>query len=111
VAITPTHWDSVIALTPYYLARLGRRRSKRRLASHHSRGKQGADAPSHMATLSRAMQQCKDTYKDGRIFLHSACLSLPEYALGESKKDAPILFAAPRPPWFEEVLHQLRALK
>ena len=73
----------------------------------------GADAasPAHMAALSRAMQQCKNKFKDGRFFLHSACLTLPGSALGESKEDAPILFAAPRPAWFEDVLDQLRALK
>ena len=80
-------------------------------------------------SLSRILQECRGAYKDGRFFLHSACLSLPKYALGEfdeehqhlpdARHPSPvatddggtiITFSAPRPAWFEAVLDQLRAL-
>jgi hypothetical protein len=128
-------------LRPRPLPATGRRRSRRGAASKGKRSKGGGDAlrglgslkggaAATATSLSRILQECKGAYKDGRFFLHSACLSLPKYALGEvdeehqhlphARHPSPVApaaapatittFSAARPAWFEAVLDQLRAL-
>ena len=65
--------------------------------------------------LALVVGQLTETFKDGRFFLHSACLSLPAWALGDAGckgtgDENKVAFSAARPAWFDKVISQLRDL-
>lgn len=111
--------SSPMLLDPIY-SQAGGRRSRRRDSAKSVAAKVQDGNRGESRTLAELLAQCTDTYKDGRFFLHSACLYLPKYALGESgaflrcdeegQALMPIMFAAPTPAWFQMALRTLQSL-
>ena len=87
----------------------GRRRNRRKEKGALMPGRQGSKG------LALVVGQLTETFKDGRFFLHSACLSLPAWALGDAGckgtgDENKVAFSAARPAWFDKVISQLRDL-
>ena len=95
--------------SPIYSTDSGGRRNRRKNKGALMPGRQGSKG------LALVVGQLTETFKDGRFFLHSACLSLPAWALGDAGckgtgDENKVAFSAARPAWFDKVISQLRDL-
>ena len=98
-----------LLLDPIYSTDSGGRRNRRKKKGAPVSGRQGSKG------LAVVVGQLTETFKDGRFFLHSACLSLPAWALGDAGRQGTgdenkAAFSAARPAWFDMVISQLRDL-